>query len=56
MNRFIRHYLPKGEDLSVFSQADLDVIAARLNARARTVSGFHTPAEMLDEVLLGDVA
>ena len=46
-NGLLRQYLPKGADLSVFSQAELDAIAARLNRR-KTL-GFATP----DEVFAG---
>ena len=40
----LRQYLPKGTDLSVFSQAELDPIATRLNRR-KTL-GFATPDEV----------
>ena len=43
-NGLLRQYLPKGTDLSVFSQAELDAIAARLNRR-KTL-GFATPDEV----------
>ena len=43
-NGLVRQYLPKGADLSVFPQAELDAIAARLNRR-KTL-GFATPDEV----------
>jgi IS30 family transposase len=43
-NGLLRQYLPKGTDLSVFSQAELDAIATRLNRR-KTL-GFVTPDEV----------
>jgi len=48
-NRLLRQYLPKGIDLSVYSQADLNRIALRLNQRSRKTLGFDTPAKKLNE-------
>jgi len=45
-NGLLRQYLPKGEDLSRFSQEDLDAIAWRLNTRPRKSLGFKCPAEL----------
>lgn len=44
-NKLLRQYLPKGTNVSTFSQDDLDFIAAKLNNRPRKCLGFRTPAE-----------
>jgi len=50
-NGLLRQYLPKGTDLSSFSQDDLDAIADSLNSRARATHGFHTPLAVFARML-----
>ena len=50
-NGLLRQYMPKGMDISAFSQTQLNAIARQLNERPRKTLGFHTPAEMFSEAV-----
>jgi transposase, IS30 family len=45
-NGLLRQYLPKGCDLSTFTQEELDEIAWKLDTRPRKSLGFKCPAEL----------
>ncbi|WP_311957459.1 IS30 family transposase, partial [Halomonas garicola] len=51
INGLIRQYLPKGTDLSVYSQEELDAIAFELNMRPRKRFDFKCPIEVMSEVM-----
>ena len=50
-NGLLRQYLPKGTDLSKYSEADLEAIARNMNDRPRKVLGAMKPVERLSEIL-----
>ena len=50
-NGLLRQYLPKGTDLSVYSQEQLDVIAERLNQRPRVIHGYFPPISVYRAML-----
>jgi IS30 family transposase len=50
-NGLLRQYLPKGVDISGYSQAQLNAVARTLNERPRKTLGFRTPAEMFHQTL-----
>ena len=51
-NGLLRQYLPKGADLSTYTQEQLDEIAWSLNTRPRKSLGFRTPVAVYNELLL----
>jgi IS30 family transposase len=50
-NGLLRQYFLKGQSLARVTQAELDLVADRLNGRPRQTLGWRTPARTLDELL-----
>jgi IS30 family transposase len=48
-NGLLRQYFPKGNDVSAFSQAQLNAVARKLNERPRKTLDYETPAERFSQ-------
>jgi len=45
-NGLFRQYFPKGSDLSILSDADVQRVEDKLNSRPRKILGYRTPREV----------
>lgn len=50
-NGLLRQYLPKGTDLSIFSQDELDGIADEMNNRPRATHDWRSPIQVFAEIM-----
>jgi len=51
MNGLLRQFLPKQEDLSLYSQQELDIIADKLNNRPRQILDWRSPHQVFADFL-----
>ena len=52
INGLVRQYLPKGTDLSIYSQQQLDAIADQINNRPRKGLSIRAPLAVYREWLI----
>ena len=55
-NGIIREFLPKGVDLSPFTDADLRKVEFIMNNTPRKILGFRTPQEVFDQIKIDQIA
>jgi len=55
-NGRIRHYLPKGTDLSLVSYPQLSAYQEMLNERPRKILGWKSPAQVFRELLISTIS
>jgi IS30 family transposase len=53
-NGLLRQYFPKGTDLGLHSQGELDMVESELNGRPREALAWRTPYEAMMELLSGE--